>query len=91
MRLHWTAKALADVARLHDFLAPKDRRAAARVVQALTKAPSMLLDNPRLGRPLGEFKPREVRRLIVAHYELRYEIQGAEIYILRLWHTKESR
>lgn len=82
---------LFDVARLHEFLAAKDRRAAARVVQILTNAPSVLVDNPRLGRQLTEFEPREVRRLIAGRYEIRYEIRDADVYILRLWHTKEDR
>ena len=37
---------------------------------------------------LFEFEPREVRRLLVGHYEMRYEIQDSIIYMLRLWHTR---
>jgi len=40
---------------------------------------------------LDDFAPREVRRLFVGDYELRYEIQGDAIIIVRLWHTKEDR
>lgn len=87
MDLKWTSKALADLARLHDFLAPVDRRAAARTIQALARAPARLLEHPRLGEKLDEFKPREVRRLLVGPYEVRYELQGSTIYVLRLWHT----
>lgn len=29
-------------------------------------------------------------RLLVGHYEMRYEIQGSTIYMLRLWHTRED-
>nr|WP_310633606.1 type II toxin-antitoxin system RelE/ParE family toxin [Paraburkholderia sp.] len=32
-----------------------------------------------------------MRRLLVGHYEMRYEIQQSTIYILRLWHTREDR
>jgi plasmid stabilization system protein ParE len=91
MELKWTSKALSDLARLYEFLAPVNRRAAARTVQSLAAAPARLLDHPRIGEKLEEFNPREVRRILVGHYEMRYEIQGNTIYVLRLWHTRENR
>lgn len=91
MDLKWTSKAHADLVRLHQFLAPVNPRAAAAVVQALAAAPARLLDHPRLGERLDEFSPRDVRRILVGHYELRYEIQASTIYVLRLWHTREDR
>lgn len=91
MELKWTSKALSDLAHLYEFLAPVNKPAAARAVQALTKAPTVLLTNPRIGEQLFEFEPREVRRLLVGHYEMRYEIQESNIYMLRLWHTREGR
>lgn len=91
MELKWTAKAFSDMARLYEFLAPVNRAAAARTVQALTAAPTSVLTNPRIGEKLEEFDPREVRRILVGHYEMRYEIQESTIYVLRLWHTREDR
>ena len=91
MEMKWTSKALSDLARLYDFLAPADKDAAARTVQALTKSPTILLTNPRIGEQLFEFEPREVRRLLVGHYEMRYEMQELTVYVLRLWHTREDR
>jgi plasmid stabilization system protein ParE len=91
MELKWASKALSDLARLYEFLAPINRAAAARTVQSLTAAPTTLLENPRIGERLEEFDPREVRRILVGHYEMRYEIRDSTIYILRLWHTREKR
>lgn len=91
MVLKWTGKAVSDLAQLYEFLAPVNREAAARTVQALTGAPTSLLANPRIGEKLEEFDPREVRRILVGHYEMRYEIQESTIYVLRLWHTREDR
>lgn len=91
MDLKWTSKALSDLARLYEFLAVVNKPAAAHTVQALTAAPTSLLANPRIGESLEEFEPREVRRLLVGHYEMRYEIQESTIYVLRLWHTREDR
>jgi plasmid stabilization system protein ParE len=91
MELRWTDKALSDLVRLYDFLAPVNSQAAARAVQALTAAPARLLEQPRIGERLEEFAPREVRRILVGRYEMRYEIQQSTIYVLRLWHTREDR
>jgi plasmid stabilization system protein ParE len=91
MELKWTSKALSDLARLYEFLALANKPAAARAVQALTQAPTILLTNPRIGEQLFQFEPREVRRILMGEYEVRYEILDASIYVLRLWHTRENR
>ena len=91
MELKWTGKALSDLSRLHDFLAPVNRPAAERVVRSLTAAPARLLEHPRIGEKLEEFEPREVRRILVGQYEMRYEIRESTVYVLRLWHTREDR
>ena len=91
MIIRWTASAAADLARLHAFLAPVAPEAAARITQQLAHAPNRLRDFPRLGERLDAYTPREVRRILVGHYELRYEIAGGDLFILRLWHTRENR
>lgn len=91
MELKWTSKALSNLARLYEFLAPVNKPAAAKAVQALAKAPTILLTNPRIGEQLPQFEPRRVRRILVGEYEIRYEIQDSIIYVLRLWHTRENR
>jgi plasmid stabilization system protein ParE len=91
MQLKWTSRALSDLTRLYVFLSPVNKSAAARTVQSLTAAPVSLLANPRIGEKLEEFEPREVRRILVGHYEMRYQIQESTVYVLRLWHTREDR
>ena len=87
MELKWSGKALSDLTRLYEFLAAVNRDAAARTVQSLTAALANLIVNPRIGEKLDEFEPREVRRILVGHYKIRYEIQDATLYVLRLWQT----
>lgn len=91
MELQWTSKAVADLARLYEFLALANKRAAAQTVQQLTVAPARLLVQPRIGEKLDEFDPREVRRILIGRYEMRYEVNQSVIYILRFWHTREDR
>jgi plasmid stabilization system protein ParE len=91
MELKWTSKALSDLASLYGFLASVNQPAAARAVQSLTNAPTTLLTSPRIGEQLFEFEQREIRRIFVGTYEVRYEIQESTVYVLRLWHTREHR
>ena len=91
MIVHWTHKGLSDLVRLHEFLAPVNPRAAAKVIQTLTSAAGRLETHARMGQSLEQFEPREVRRLVVGHYEVRYEIRESTVFILRLWHTRENR
>ena len=91
MKVRWTGRALRDLARIRDFLLPVNPAAAARAVETLQTAASILADRPRMGAPIEQYQPLEVRRLIVGQYEIRYEILDATIRILHLWHTREDR
>jgi plasmid stabilization system protein ParE len=91
MDVKWTDKARSDLGRLHDFLAPVNRKAATRVVRRLVTAPARLIEYPRIDERLEEFNPRELRRLFVGDYEMRYEIKASTIYVPRLWHAREDR
>lgn len=91
MKLRWTSRALSDLVRLHEFLASVNPEASAKVVQALTGGAGRLVERPRIGERLDPYLPRDVRRLLIARYELRYELQEQEIYVLRIWHTRENR
>ena len=91
MRIQWTTKASSDLVRLYEHLNPVAPDAAKRLIQQLARAPDKLLDFPRIGEKLEAYEPREVRRILVGNYELRYEIANATIFILRLWHCRENR
>ena len=91
MKIKWTGKAVSDLVRLHEHLHPVAPDAAARVVQQLARAPDRLLDHPRIGEKLEAYAPRQVRRIIIGDYEMRYEITGSIVYLLRVWHKRENR
>jgi plasmid stabilization system protein ParE len=91
MKIHWTGKVLSDLVRLYEFPGPVNPATAARVVRSLTAAPLRLAVRPRLGEKLEEFRPREVRRILVGNYEMRYEVRGDTLLIVRLWHSGEHR
>ncbi len=90
MQVRWSNAALGDLGRLHAFLTAVNPRAATAVLERLKQAPRMLQTQPHMGKPLTEFEPREVRRLIVGDYELRYEVARDTRIVLRLWHTAKT-
>jgi len=89
--LRWTSKAHSDLARLYEFLQPVHPPAALRAVRQLVAAAKRIPGRPRLGARLREFGEREVRRIIVGDYEIRYELTATDVYILRIFHTREDR
>lgn len=92
MTITWTRAAHGDLVRLYEFLLAVNQQAAITVVQRLTEGPDLLLTQPRIGTRLTEFEHREVRYILVGDYEIRYEISSDQnIWILRLWHTRELR
>ena len=91
MSVRWTPRALEDLQRIYAFMAPIDPSRAAGMVRALVGRTERLTQLPRIGQRLPEYAPREVRRLFIGDYELRYELEPSTILVLRLWHTKEDR
>jgi plasmid stabilization system protein ParE len=89
--IRWSSEARDDIDRLADFVAAYDAIHAGEIEQMLSQAPKRLLEFPRRGPRLSEFDPREVREYRVGKYLLRYELAGADIFVLRLFHAKEDR
>ena len=89
--IYWMPLALSDLSRLYDFLAMKDRIAAAKVVSSLVQATQQLQEYPKIWEPLERFSPRDVRKVLIGTYEMRYEITKQRVSILRIWHTREQR
>jgi plasmid stabilization system protein ParE len=92
-RLKWSQPALRDVARLHDFLAPKSRDAAKRAVRAIRQGVKALGKHPEIGRPVDELPP-EFREWVIEFgngaYLALYHYSGKEVVILAVRHGREA-
>jgi len=88
--LRWTTKAHSDLVRLYEFLQPVNPPAAARAVRQLVAGVKRIPAHPRLGVRLPEFAPREVLRIPVGDYEIRYELTEKDVLVLRIFHTRED-
>jgi plasmid stabilization system protein ParE len=89
--LRWTTKAHSDLARLYEFLRPVNPPAAAQLVRQLVAGAKRIPAQPRIGVRMPEFDPREVRRVLVGDYEVRYELTDTDVFLLRIFHTREDR
>ncbi len=92
-RLIWTPLALQDVARLHAFLAPKNRDAARRAASAIRRGVKTIAEQPEIGRPASGM-PVEFRDWFIpfgqSGYVVRYRFDGAVVAILAVRHGKEA-
>ena len=94
MRLIFSPAAIADLERLRAFLQTQNPDAAQRAIRSIDEAVQSLTTFPALGRPSGIAR---VRELIVPFGQsadvLRYAHLREEdaIFVLRIWHGRESR
>ena len=92
-RLKWTPQSLQDVARVHDFLAPKNREAAKHAVKAIRQGLKLLGKHPEMGRPTEEL-PTEFRERVIEFgsgaYLALYRYDGKEVVILAVRHGREA-
>ena len=91
MALQWARQAHADLVRLYEFLEPVNPPAAGRAVRQIVASARRLPEQPRVGERLPGFGEREVRRILIARFEMRYEIRGPDVFVLRIFHTREVR
>jgi plasmid stabilization system protein ParE len=92
-RVIWTPRALKDVARLHAFLAPKNRDAAKRAVRAIRSSVRALARYPEIGRPVEGMTEGFRERVIPfgsAAYVALYHYDGDVVAILAVRHGKEA-
>ena len=90
MRLRYGPRALADLERLHAFIAREDPAAADRARDRLRSGIEALAEQPKLGRVLDPERP--VRQWRAGPYVLHYAVWGEEeVIVLRIWHGRESR
>ena len=90
MALRWTNLAYGDLRRLHAFLAPVNPGAAARAVRAIVTRVERIPAQPRLAERLPRFGSKEVRRVLVGLYEIRYELIDTDVIVLRIFHARED-
>lgn len=91
-RLFWTPRALADLDRLHDFLAERDRDAARRAARAIRERMRLIEAHPEAGRPAEGMDPEFRERWIAfggGGYLALYRVDRARVVVLAVRHGRE--
>jgi plasmid stabilization system protein ParE len=92
--LRWSQRALADLARLHTFLAPKNPSAANRAIVTIRAAVEVLREFPELGRIVEERAEVGHRELLVPFstggYVATYTIVDDAVEIIDVRHQREA-
>ena len=91
--LKWTPQALADVQRLHRFLADKNPGAAIRAVQTIREGVRILASQPRIGHPADDLDA-EYREWLIpfgqSGYLVLYRIDAGAVILLAVRHGREA-
>ena len=92
-RIKWRLEAVQDIDRLRAFLYSKDPKAAQQAIHVIYNAAKYLENTPEIGKPIpDETKRRELTIPFGASaYIIRYVFENDNVYVLRVWHSRENR
>ena len=91
MKLIYSQEAVADLARLRDFIATHDPSAASRIAADLVTRINGLCAFPEIGRSVSQAPvPDSIRDFVFGKYIVRYTVHGSSLVILRIWHHYET-
>ncbi|MBT3557805.1 MAG: type II toxin-antitoxin system RelE/ParE family toxin [Rhodospirillales bacterium] len=93
MALLWSMESKADLNRLFGFLVKKNPLAAAKAIAAIRAGSDNLLTFPEAGHPMEGDTDRREHAVPFGGggYVLRYRITHGDVFIIRVWHTRETR
>ena len=91
MKVVWSYESLEDLERIYEFHADFSVPVARKVVAMIRRATKLPTVFPQVGRACARYAPRDVRDLFVGDFQLRYEVEGKTIRVVRVWHSKEDR
>jgi len=91
IEVRYSPESIDDLQRVVEFVEVKNPYAARRIAIDLQEGVSRLKLFPQIGIPVVKAPDSEkIRDLFVGDYTVRYLINENIIYILRVWHNKES-
>lgn len=93
MALPWrlSTRADADLDRVLGFLSPKSPRASAAARDRIVDGLRLVSEQPRIGRRVHGATREIIVRFGDGAYVIRYRLTETEIFITRIWHSKEKR
>jgi plasmid stabilization system protein ParE len=91
VKLVYVREAVADLARLRDFIEQQNPEAALRIARDLVKRIKRLKRVSDVGKPVSEAPdPNIIRDFVFGRYIVRYAVHANVIAVLRIWHHRED-
>lgn len=91
--IEWLPEAIMDLYRLREFIAEHNPVAAQKASERILGANTLLASNPLAGKPSK--RTENFRDLVIpfgsGSYTLRYRIDQKKLYVVRVWHDRESK
>ena len=90
MMVRWTARALAHLREIEEYIAADSPTAAAKMIASIFEATVRLCRFPGSGRLAGEWNGRPYREIIEPPYRILHEIQDDTVFILAVIHGRRD-
>lgn len=87
--MYWTARALARLAAICDFIAKDAPQAAVELERRLLLRSRQMGEFPRSGRVVPDYDRDDIRELIEGDYRLIYRIKVEQVDVLTVMHTAQ--
>ena len=89
MKVVWSAKALARLREIHDYIAQDSPQRAKTVVDRLTARSLTLAHPPLTGRRVPEYPEHDVREVLERPFRLIYRVRPGVIDIIVVKHYRQ--
>jgi plasmid stabilization system protein ParE len=89
-RVTWSARALADVEAIADYISIDSPAYARIVVKKIVKLTRQLKHFPNSGREVPEFQDPALRELFAYSYRIIYKVEKEEVVIASVIHSKRN-
>ena len=86
----WTRLADRDLEQVLDYIASSNPAAAARLIDRVLNAVTLLGGNPEMGPVAPLDPPERYRQVLVDRYLIVYRVDRTSIFIMRFWDTRQD-
>ena len=91
LEVEWTNQALDKIEQISEFISLDSSSAATKWAELIFSKEMVLIDSPKIGRKVPEYKDESIREIIVGNYRLVYRIKEKCISIITVKNCKEKR
>lgn len=91
LKVEWTDQALDKIEQISDYISLDSPVAAKNWIRTILGKEQLLIDNPRIGRIVPEYRVELIREIFEGNYRVIYKIEEKLIKIITVKNFRESR